>query len=37
MIIDRDEYIKQLLAKRWNVKGRKYFDKIQKYYAMDIE
>jgi hypothetical protein len=23
-------------AKRWNVKGRKYFDKIQKYYAMDL-
>lgn len=23
-------------AKRWNVKGRKYFDTIQKYYAMDI-
>lgn len=23
-------------AKRWNVKGRKYFDKIQKYYAVDL-
>ena len=23
-------------AKRWNVKGRKYFDKIEKYYAMDL-
>lgn len=23
-------------AKRWNVKGRKYFDKIQKYYSMDL-
>lgn len=23
-------------AKRWNVKGRKYFDTIQKYYAMDL-
>lgn len=23
-------------ARRWNVKGRKYFDKIQKYYAMDL-
>lgn len=23
-------------AKRWDVKGRKYFDKIQKYYAMDL-
>ena len=23
-------------AKRWNVKGKKYFDKIQKYYAMDL-
>lgn len=23
-------------AKRWNVRGRKYFDNIQKYYAMDI-
>lgn len=23
-------------AKRWNVKGRKYFESIQKYYAMDI-
>ena len=23
-------------AKRWDVKGRKYFDTIQKYYAMDL-
>lgn len=23
-------------AQRWNVKGRKYFDQIQKYYAMDL-
>jgi predicted AAA+ superfamily ATPase len=23
-------------AKRWDVKGRKYFDQIQKYYAMDL-
>lgn len=23
-------------VKRWNVKGRKYFDSIQKYYAMDL-
>ena len=23
-------------ARRWNVKGRKYFDTIQKYYAMDL-
>lgn len=23
-------------AKRWNVKGRKYFDQIEKYYAMDL-
>ena len=23
-------------AKRWNVKGRRYFDKIQKYYAVDL-
>ncbi len=23
-------------AKRWNVKGRKYFDRIQKYYAVDL-
>ncbi len=23
-------------ARRWDVKGRKYFDKIQKYYAMDL-
>ena len=23
-------------AKRWNVRGRKYFDKIQKYYAVDL-
>ena len=23
-------------ARRWNVKGRKYFDKIQKYYAVDL-
>ena len=23
-------------AKRWDVKGRKYFDKIQKYYAVDL-
>lgn len=30
-----DAYLFQS-AKRWNVKGRKYFDKIQKYYAMDL-
>ncbi len=30
-----DSYLFQS-AKRWNVKGRKYFDKIQKYYAMDL-
>lgn len=30
-----DAYLFQS-AKRWNVKGRKYFDTIQKYYAMDI-
>lgn len=23
-------------AKRWNVKGRKYFDTLQEYYAMDF-
>lgn len=31
-----DSYLFQS-AKRWNVKGRKYFDTIQKYYAMDLE
>ena len=30
-----DSYLFQS-AKRWNVKGRKYFDTIQKYYAMDL-
>lgn len=30
-----DAYLFQS-AKRWNVKGRKYFDNIQKYYAMDL-
>ena len=30
-----DAYLFQC-AKRWNVKGRKYFDSIHKYYAMDI-
>ena len=30
-----DAYLFQS-AKRWNVKGRKYFDTIQKYYAMDL-
>ena len=30
-----DAYLFQC-AKRWDVKGRKYFDTIQKYYAMDI-
>lgn len=30
-----DAYLFQS-ARRWNVKGRKYFDKIQKYYAMDL-
>lgn len=30
-----DAYLFQC-AKRWNVKGRKYFDTIQKYYAMDL-
>ena len=30
-----DSYLFQR-AKRWNVKGKKYFDTIQKYYAMDI-
>ncbi|MDE6437377.1 MAG: ATP-binding protein [Muribaculaceae bacterium] len=30
-----DSYLFQS-AKRWNVKGRKYFDTIQKYYAMDV-
>lgn len=30
-----DAYLFQC-AKRWDVKGRKYFDTIQKYYAMDL-
>lgn len=30
-----DAYLFQT-AKRWNVKGRKYFNSIQKYYAMDL-
>ena len=30
-----DAYLFQS-AKRWDVKGRKYFDNIQKYYAMDL-
>ena len=30
-----DAYLFQC-AKRWNIKGRKYFDTIQKYYAMDL-
>lgn len=30
-----DAYLFQS-AKRWDVKGRKYFDSIQKYYAMDL-
>ena len=30
-----DSYLFQS-AKRWDVKGRKYFDTIQKYYAMDL-
>jgi len=30
-----DAYLFQS-AQRWNVKGRKYFDTIQKYYAMDL-
>ncbi len=30
-----DSYLFQR-AKRWNVKGRKYFDTIEKYYAMDL-
>lgn len=30
-----DSYLFQV-AKRWNIKGRKYFDTIQKYYAMDL-
>lgn len=30
-----DAYLFQS-AKRWNVKGRKYFDTLQKYYAMDL-
>lgn len=30
-----DSYLFQS-AKRWNVKGRKYFDTIQKYYAVDL-
>lgn len=30
-----DAYLFQS-AKRWNVKGRKYFEKIEKYYAMDL-
>lgn len=30
-----DAYLFQC-AKRWNVKGRKYFDTIHKYYAMDL-
>ena len=30
-----DAYLFQS-AKRWNVKGKKYFDTIQKYYAMDL-
>ena len=30
-----DSYLFQS-AKRWNVKGRKYFDTLQKYYAMDL-
>ena len=30
-----DAYLFQC-AKRWNVKGRKYFDTINKYYAMDV-
>lgn len=30
-----DAYLFQS-AKRWDVKGRKYFDKIRKYYAMDL-
>lgn len=30
-----DSYLFQT-SKRWNVKGRKYFDTIQKYYAMDL-
>lgn len=30
-----DAYLFQS-AKRWNVKGRKYFNNIQKYYAMDL-
>ena len=30
-----DSYLFQS-AKRWNIKGRKYFDSIQKYYAMDL-
>jgi predicted AAA+ superfamily ATPase len=30
-----DAYLFQS-AKRWDVKGRKYFDTLQKYYAMDL-
>ena len=30
-----DAYLFQS-AKRWNVKGRKYFDTLQEYYAMDF-
>ena len=43
MMIERKNYLDHLedaflfqSAKRWNVKGRKYFDKIQKYYAVDL-
>jgi hypothetical protein len=39
-IINYLEYVEDAFlfhsAKRWDVRGRKYFDKIQKYYAMDL-